>query len=444
MKKLKKVSKADRVSKSSSMSSKGEKPKKAKQFTNIKTNAKKENKTGHRKSPNHGHPSSSAYAPQFDERSWCRRRSERIFLSDISPVQSRDISPQRKAELIEPAKRKILQSPGMMMKAGESSGPGQTGSTGGSTNQGGIISQIGSVLDALKTDPLQMRKKLTRLSAQEDEEDNDGQLQDETRRKKLKKKAKKKDMTPTQEKLNPLELALKALEQETTDSSDSDGENVPLSSLVERPSTPAPRNCVLSVEELQDGLRVLIPIDGLFHAGNVRAIQPPDVYGVVIEGGRGSRPHVFSQEQILEEAIADVRPSSTRYLPEGTRICAYWSQQYKYLYPGTVVKGSPNPTLDANFTTVEFDDGDSGRIPLDHIRMLPQDFPLVDFEPSPIMVQRKRRRRPSETSSTTEWKMELVKADDMDDGMDGKRRGMSHRLNHLLKARRLLTPCKML
>ncbi|XP_063961234.1 trinucleotide repeat-containing gene 18 protein-like isoform X1 [Lytechinus pictus] len=422
VKKIKKVNKAEKSFKSSSTSSKGEKPKKVKQITNKNAN-KNENKTNQRQSPNH--PSaSSAPAPQFDERSWCRRRSERIFLSDISPVQSRDISPQRKMELVEPAKRKILQSPGMKK---DPSGPGQNAASAAGSNQAGMVNQIGSVLDALKTDPLQMRKKLIRLSAQEDEEGDDGQPQDETRRKKLKKKAKKKDKTPTQDKLNPLEMALRALEQESTDSSDSDGENVPLSSLVERPSTPAPRNCVLSVDELKDGLRVLIPIDGLFHAGNVRAIQPPDVYGVVIEGGRGSRPHVFSQEQILQEAIADVKPSSTRYLPEGTRICAYWSQQYKYLYPGTVVKGSPNPTLDANFTTVEFDDGDSGRIPLDHIRMLPQDFPLVDFEPSPIMVQRKRRRRPSETSSTTEWKMELVKADDLDDRLDGKRREYSWR-----------------
>lgn len=38
---------------------------------------------------------------------------------------------------------------------------------------------------------------------------------------------------------------------------------------------------------------------------------------------------------------------------------------------------SPNPNADKNSVTVEFDDGDSGRIPIDHIRMLPQDYPLV-------------------------------------------------------------------
>lgn len=38
--------------------------------------------------------------------------------------------------------------------------------------------------------------------------------------------------------------------------------------------------------------------------------------------------------------IIDVKPPSVRYLPEGTRIAAYWSQQYRCLYPGTVVNGT--------------------------------------------------------------------------------------------------------
>lgn len=38
--------------------------------------------------------------------------------------------------------------------------------------------------------------------------------------------------------------------------------------------------------------------------------------------------------------IIDVKPPSVRYLPEGTRIAAYWSQQYRCLYPGTVVNGN--------------------------------------------------------------------------------------------------------
>lgn len=59
-------------------------------------------------------------------------------------------------------------------------------------------------------------------------------------------------------------------------------------------------------------------------------------------------------------------------------MCAYWSQQYRCLYPGTVAQpSSPDPELDLHFVNVEFDDGDSGRISLDDIRLLPKDYPIV-------------------------------------------------------------------
>ena len=43
--------------------------------------------------------------------------------------------------------------------------------------------------------------------------------------------------------------------------------------------------------------------------------------------------------------------------------------------PRLRVAASPNPHVSS--VNVEFDDGDTGRIPLDHVRLLPPDFPLV-------------------------------------------------------------------
>lgn len=57
-------------------------------------------------------------------------------------------------------------------------------------------------------------------------------------------------------------------------------------------------------------------------------------------------------------------------LKRGTRVCAYWSSQYLSLYPGYVSSAES----DENYTMVDFDDGDSGRIKLDDIRLLPTDF----------------------------------------------------------------------
>lgn len=71
-------------------------------------------------------------------------------------------------------------------------------------------------------------------------------------------------------------------------------------------------------------------------------------------------------------------PASAEELTVGTRLCAYWSQQYRCLYPGSVAEpGTPDPDYDAKFIAVEFDDGDSGRIPLHHIRLLPPDYPIM-------------------------------------------------------------------
>lgn len=39
--------------------------------------------------------------------------------------------------------------------------------------------------------------------------------------------------------------------------------------------------------------------------------------------------------------VLDVRPQSSRFLPPGTRVCAYWSQKSRCLYPGNVVRGEP-------------------------------------------------------------------------------------------------------
>lgn len=63
-------------------------------------------------------------------------------------------------------------------------------------------------------------------------------------------------------------------------------------------------------------------------------------------------------------------------LGSGTRVCAYWSQQYRCLYPGTVALASPDPRHD-HLVPVEFDDGDSGRIALEDIRFLEPNYPIV-------------------------------------------------------------------
>ncbi|KAL0992513.1 hypothetical protein UPYG_G00094350 [Umbra pygmaea] len=182
-------------------------------------------------------------------------------------------------------------------------------------------------------------------------------------------------------------------------------------STMDRTSSPAPVQCVLDKDCLQDGLRVLIPMDDqLLYAGHVNTVHSPDIYSVVVEGERGNRPHIYCLEQLLQEAIVDVKPPSVRYLPEGCRIAAYWSQQYRCLYPGTVVNGNPDCGISDELITVEFDDGDTGRIPLSHIRLLPPDYKIQCAEPSPALLvascSKRRVRKCSKDTNETRPKAE--------------------------------------
>ena len=67
---------------------------------------------------------------------------------------------------------------------------------------------------------------------------------------------------------------------------------------------PALPSCIIDKEELEDGLRILIFMDGLFHEGEIKAIRPPDVYGAVLDNERRTRPHICSQEEILRDAVS--------------------------------------------------------------------------------------------------------------------------------------------
>ena len=44
-------------------------------------------------------------------------------------------------------------------------------------------------------------------------------------------------------------------------------------------------------------------MEGHFHPGKIQAISPPDIYGVLVDKERGNKPHIFSREEVLQEAV---------------------------------------------------------------------------------------------------------------------------------------------
>ncbi|XP_073684402.1 BAH and coiled-coil domain-containing protein 1 [Garra rufa] len=158
-------------------------------------------------------------------------------------------------------------------------------------------------------------------------------------------------------------------------------------------------NCILTKEVLRDGLKVLISKeDELLYAAYVHTLDLPDIYSVVVEGERRNRQRIYSLEQLLQEAVLDVQPEKVEILTAGTRVCAYWSERSRCLYPGYVRKGGPGEEQKEGSIMVEFDDGDRGWISLVNIRLLPPGYQIHCAEPSPVhLVSPSCRRRKTST-----------------------------------------------
>lgn len=68
---------------------------------------------------------------------------------------------------------------------------------------------------------------------------------------------------------------------------------------------PTDSRCCLTAENLEvDKLRVLTAMGGLFYAGHLTAVEPPDVYSITLDGERGNRPHIMSREEILRDTVS--------------------------------------------------------------------------------------------------------------------------------------------
>ncbi|TRY91480.1 hypothetical protein DNTS_014571 [Danionella cerebrum] len=96
--------------------------------------------------------------------------------------------------------------------------------------------------------------------------------------------------------------------------------------------------------------------------------------------------------------VLDVQPEAVESLKAGSRVCAYWSERSRCLYPGYVHRGGPGEEQKEGSVMVEFDDGDRGWISLSNIRLLPPGYQIRCAEPSPAhLVSPSCRRRKTST-----------------------------------------------
>ncbi|XP_075146260.1 BAH domain and coiled-coil containing protein winged eye isoform X2 [Haematobia irritans] len=167
------------------------------------------------------------------------------------------------------------------------------------------------------------------------------------------------------------------------------------SSSSSRKMNPIDRSLMLTQDHLfRKETRVLTDMGGLFYAGIMKPLQPPDVYAITLDGERGNKSHIMSREEIFKDTILEVAPKTVEDVPIGTRLCAYWSQQYRCLYPGRAIESesSDDGVTSQEFVSVEFDDGDSGRIRLQNIRYLLSDYPIVEYNDNPLYSLGKQKK----------------------------------------------------
>lgn len=68
-----------------------------------------------------------------------------------------------------------------------------------------------------------------------------------------------------------------------------------------------------------EGQTILIRRDVHFYVGTVQAISPPDVYGVLLSGERGNKPHIYSREDLLAEGVRRKRKKRRRHVATSQR-----------------------------------------------------------------------------------------------------------------------------
>ncbi|XP_071054959.1 protein winged eye-like [Onthophagus taurus] len=129
--------------------------------------------------------------------------------------------------------------------------------------------------------------------------------------------------------------------------------------------------CLLKPDDLVKK-RVLTAMGGLFYAGELKTVEPPD--------------------------ILEVYPRNEKELTVGTRVVAYRSQKYRCLYPGNVAEPDSSTST---FLSVYFDDGDNGKIPLKDIRLLPSDYSFMKFDPNSLSSLSKSKRRTLTTENSS-------------------------------------------
>lgn len=130
----------------------------------------------------------------------------------------------------------------------------------------------------------------------------------------------------------------------------------------------------LKLDQITPNLDILIPNDGLLYEAT---IQPVDNYDdlLLVRLHHERQTYLIPIHDLCRLACPKMVPKDLQSLSKGLRVCAFWSMSLRGLHPATIDK-IPDEIDESSTVRLVFDDGDTGLIKLDEIRLLPDDYDI--------------------------------------------------------------------
>lgn len=128
----------------------------------------------------------------------------------------------------------------------------------------------------------------------------------------------------------------------------------------------------LKSDQIMSNLEILLPNNDLVYEA---IIQQMDNYDdlLLVRLKHERQTYLIPIHDLCRLACPKMIPGDLNILSKGLRVCAYWSTSLRGLHPA-IVKRVPTDLDETSMVTLVFDDGDSGLIKLDEIRLLPDDY----------------------------------------------------------------------
>jgi hypothetical protein len=128
----------------------------------------------------------------------------------------------------------------------------------------------------------------------------------------------------------------------------------------------------LKSDQITSNLEIILPNNGLLYEA---IIQPIDNYDdlLLVRLNHERQSYLIPIHDLCRLACPKIIPNDFDILSKGSRVCAYWSTSLRGLHPA-IVKKIPSENNELSMIALLFDDGDTGLIKLDEIRLLPDDY----------------------------------------------------------------------